>query len=119
MPLVLALEPDPRQAEALTPIVEHQVGAELVIAASTDAAVRALGGRLPDLVLISAFLPPADEAAINDLLRARAETARVETLTIPLLASADDGRGAKRGFWAGLRRSRSSASSEVWSHTSP
>ena len=47
MALVLALEPDPRQAEALTPIVAHQVGAELVVAASTDAAVRALGGRLP------------------------------------------------------------------------
>ena len=107
MPLVLALEPDPRQAEALTPIVD-QVGAELVVAASTDVAMRALGGRVPNLVLLSALLPPADESAINDYLRARADAACIETLTIPLLASADDGRTAKRGFWAGLRKSRTS-----------
>ena len=34
MPLVLALEPDLRQAEALTPIVEQRVGAELVLVSS-------------------------------------------------------------------------------------
>ena len=57
MPLVLALEPDLRQAEALAPILER-AGAELVLARSREDAVRALALRVPDLILVSALVSP-------------------------------------------------------------
>ena len=85
MPLVLALEPDLRQAEALAPILER-VGAELVLASSRDDAVRALALRVPDLILVSALLSPRDEAEFTSYLQTLPDTAHLQTLTIPILA---------------------------------
>ena len=87
MPLVLALEPDLRQAEALAPILER-VGAELVLARSREDAVRALALRVPDLILVSALLSPRDEAEFTSYLRTRPDTAHLQTLSIPILALA-------------------------------
>ena len=69
MPLVLALEPDPRQAQALKQILEQRVGAELVLADSKDSAIAALAQRIPDLILVTALLSPRDEAELTDHLR--------------------------------------------------
>ena len=56
MPIVLAIEPDRRQAAHLTAIVRHQVGAELLLADTTEGALDAIGDRIPDLVLVPALL---------------------------------------------------------------
>jgi hypothetical protein len=105
MAIVLAIEPDRRQAAHLTAIVRHQVGVELVVADTTEGALDAIGNRVPDLVLVPALLSPQDDAALAAALRVIAAAAHVRTLTIPVLGS-----GAKRttagGMLAKWRRSR-------------
>ncbi|HXE81129.1 MAG TPA: hypothetical protein VNK41_10285, partial [Vicinamibacterales bacterium] len=106
MPLVLALEPDPRQAAALKPILERRVGAELVLADSKDSAIAALAERIPDLILVTALLSPRDEAELNDHLRSLEGAEHVQTLTIPLLSSpARQPSRRKRGLLGALRSS--------------
>src|SRR5947209_13182244 len=88
MAIVLAIEPDRRQAAHLAAIVRHQVHAELLIADTTEGALDAIGDRVPDLVLVPALLSPQDDAALAAALRVIAAAAHVRTLTIPVLGSA-------------------------------
>src|SRR3954447_11480433 len=97
MAIVLAIEPDRRQAAHLAAIVRHQVHAELVIADTTEGALDAIGNRVPDLVLVPALLSPQDDAALAAALRVIAAAAHVRTLTIPVLAS-----GVKRAPSGGM-----------------
>src|SRR5258708_13390513 len=87
MPVILAVEPDRKQAARLAAIVRHQVGAELVLADTTERALDALGARIPDMVLVPALLSPQDDASLAAALRVIAAPAHVRTLTIPLPAS--------------------------------
>jgi hypothetical protein len=105
MPIVLAIEPDRHQAAHLTAIVRHQVGAELVLAHTTEGALDAIGNRVPDLVLVPALLSPQDDAALAAALRVIAAAAHVRTLTIPVLSHGTK-REAARGMLAKWRRSR-------------
>ena len=55
---------------------------------SAESALRALGERVPDVILTSALLSPRDEAVVAGWLRALdAAAAHVQTLTIPVFAS--------------------------------
>ena len=94
MSLILAVEPDKRQAKQLSALVRQQVRAELVVADSGAAALAALGDRIPDLILTPALLPPKDEAVLTGWLRKMGDgAAHVQTLAIPILAEA--GKGGK------------------------
>src|SRR6188508_2723144 len=106
MPLVLAIEPDRRQAAHLTAIVCHQVGAELLLADTTEGALDAIGDRVPDLVLVPALLSPQDDAALAAALRVIAAAAHVRTLTIPVLA-AHAAEARPSGLLSRWRRGRS------------
>ncbi|HEX7138481.1 MAG TPA: hypothetical protein VF219_11565 [Vicinamibacterales bacterium] len=108
MPLILAIEPDRRQASQLTAMVRGRLHAELVLGESAERALAALGQRVPDLILTSALLSPKDENALGERLRALdGAAAHVQTLTIPVLASSS-GRGSNRagGVLSALRRDR-------------
>src|SRR6185436_6864065 len=96
MPIILAIEPDRRQAAHVSAIVRHRVGAELILADTTEGALDAIGNRVPDLVLVPALLSPQDDAALAAALRVIAVAAHVRTLTIPVLSS-----GIKRSPDAG------------------
>src|SRR6476469_5436818 len=87
MPIVLAIEPDRRQAAHVSAVVRHRVGAELVLADTTEGALDAIGSRVPDLVLVPALLSPKDDAALAAALRVIAAAAHVRTLTIPVFAN--------------------------------
>src|SRR5436190_6356394 len=93
MALILAIEPDRRQASKVSAIVKNRLHAEIVQADTTEHAVEALGGRVPDLILTSLLLSRKDAAALADCLRERDESGRnVPTLVIPVLAvSSRDG----------------------------
>jgi len=106
MPIVLAIEPDRRQAAHLTAIVRHQVGAELLLADTTEGALDAIGDQIPDLVLVPALLSPQDDAALAAALRVIAAAAHVRTLTIPVLASGTK-RSSGGGMLAKWRKTRS------------
>jgi hypothetical protein len=110
MPLILAIEPDRRQASELTSIVRGQLHAELVLGESAERALAALGQRVPDLILTSALLSPKDEAALGERLRALDGSAvHVQTLTIPVLASSSGRDGRPGGVLFGLRREKTKA----------
>src|SRR6266851_9085136 len=106
MPIILAIEPDRRQAAHLAGVVRHRVAAELIIADTTEGALDAIGNRVPDMVLVPALLSPQDDAALAAALRVIAAAAHVRTLTIPVLAN-----GAKftkpGGMLAKWRRGKS------------
>jgi hypothetical protein len=107
MPLILAIEPDKRQATQLRSIVKAQLEAELVLADSAERALAALGDRVPDLILTSALLLPKDEIALHERLRSLAGAAsHVQTLTIPMLAAPQQTKSVG-GMLSSLRRGRS------------
>jgi CheY-like chemotaxis protein len=96
-PVILAVEPDQHQAAQLTALFRRQFEAELVLASSTNAALAKLHGRIPELVLTSALMPPRDEVALLQWLRELGpKAAHVQTVTIPVLAS-DSPQEKKRG----------------------
>ncbi|HEY6360660.1 MAG TPA: hypothetical protein VIX63_06125, partial [Vicinamibacterales bacterium] len=111
MPLILAIEPDRHQAAQIAAIAQGRIGAELVLADSAERALRALGNRVPDLILTPPLLSPRDDAAITDHLRALGTVAMfVQTLTIPALATAAPAVGARaRGLLSALRRQKAPA----------
>src|SRR3954447_10959054 len=110
MSIVLAIEPDHRQAAHLTAIVRHQVGADLVLAHTTEGALDAIGSRVPDLVLVPALLSPQDDATLAAALRVIAAAAHARTLTIPAFSN---GTSHSQGgvLRARFRRGRSDSSS--------
>lgn len=87
MPLILAIEPDRRQAAQLSVMVRKRVHAELILVDTTERALDAIGNRMPDLVLVPALLSPQDDAALAAALRVIAAAARVQMLTIPVLGA--------------------------------
>src|SRR5437764_4397126 len=108
MAIVLAIEPDRRQAAHLTALVRQHVGAELVLAHTTEGALDAIGDRVPDLVLVPALLSPQDDAALAAALRVIAAAAHVRTLTIPVLGSATT-EPESGGMLAKWRRGRAAS----------
>src|SRR5260370_32967451 len=113
MALILAIEPDRRQASQLTALVRGRLHAELIIGESAERALAALGQRVPDLVLTTAFLSPKDESALGERLRALdGAAAHVQTLTIPVLASGSRrGGGRVGGVLSALRRDKAQPAS--------
>jgi hypothetical protein len=101
MPIILAIESDRRQRDALAAVVRERVGAELILADTTERALEAIGNRVPDLVLVPALLLPSDDAALAAALRVIAAAAHVRTLTIPVLAahSASESKGGLFSRW--------------------
>ena len=87
MALVLAVEPDHRQASILKRIIRDKVRADLVLVDSRDAAVAALTARIPDVILLTALLSPRDEEELVTYLRTLAGAQHIQTHTIPQLAS--------------------------------
>jgi hypothetical protein len=113
VPIVLAIEPDRRQAAHVSAVVKHRVGAELILADTTEGALDAIGSRVPDLVLVPALLSPQDDAALAAALRVIAAAAHVRTLTIPVFASSGASSDGGGGLLARFRRGRSEPSSSV------
>lgn len=106
MPLILAIEPDPRQAAQIATIARHRIGAELMLAGTTEQALDVIGDRVPDLVLVPALLSPQDDAALAAALRVIAAAAHVRTLTIPVLATGPKKRARSEGMLAKWRRGK-------------
>jgi hypothetical protein len=102
MPLILAIEPDRRQASRVAAIAKNRLHAEIVSADTTEHGIEALHGRVPDLILTSLLLSPKDDAALSDWLRASDEAgAHVQTLVIPVLGTSSQS-GAGGGLFSRL-----------------
>jgi hypothetical protein len=110
MALILAIEPDRRQAAQLTSLIRARVNADLVLAETAEQALHAIGDRVPDLVLVPALLAPQDDATLAGALRVIAAAARIQMLTIPVLA-ATSRKKQPRGVLAKWRRRAEPAAS--------
>jgi hypothetical protein len=97
--LILAIEPDRRQTSKLAALAKHTLHAELVAGDSTERAVAALDGRVPDLILTSMLLSPKDETALADWLRELDDAgSHVQTLVIPVLGNSPRRSGPGGGI---------------------
>ena len=104
MRTVLAFEPDARQAAALTRVVRDQADADIIVVETKDAALDAIRARIPDLILLTAFISPRDEGEIADLIRETDGAEHTQSLTIPMLAvgPSKPARKKKRGLLSAL-----------------
>lgn len=108
MQLILAIEPDRRQANQLRSMARTRLDAELVLAESAERGLAALGDRVPDLILTSALLSPKDEILLDNRLHAlKGAASHIQTLTIPMLGSPQQEKNSGGMLSAlGLGRSR-------------
>ncbi|HEX9368341.1 MAG TPA: hypothetical protein VF921_17050, partial [Vicinamibacterales bacterium] len=108
MPLVLAIEPDLRQAAIVKRIVREKGLADVAVVDSRDAALEAMRTTVPDVLLISALLSPRDEDELVAHLRTLADADHLQTHTIPQLASAlrPGEERASRGLLSAFRRKK-------------
>lgn len=105
-PLVLAIEPDLRQAAIVKRILREKVLADVAVVDSRDAALDAMRTTIPDVLLLSALMSPRDEDELIAHLRTLRHADHVQTHTIPLLASIlgpAESRGP-RGLLSAFRR---------------
>jgi hypothetical protein len=105
-PLILAIEPDRRQAAKITTLARTELQIDIVIADSTELALEAIARRVPDLILTSLLLSRKDEALLTDRLRELdAAGTRVPTLVVPVLGAPRRSRSQK-GLLTRLRGTR-------------
>ena len=111
-PLVLAIEPDSRQAAIVKRIVREKVLADVTVVDSRDAALEAMRTTVPDVVLLSALLSPRDENELIAHLRTLEHAEHLQTHTIPQLASSigpgDDDERPSKGLLSAFRRRKGS-----------
>src|ERR671912_55824 len=86
-PLVLAIEPDLRQAAIVKRIVREKALADVTVVDSRDAAIEAMRTCMPDVLLLSALLSPRDEDELMAHLKTLDNSGHLQTHTIPQLAS--------------------------------
>jgi hypothetical protein len=104
MPLILAIEADRRQTSKIAALAKGQLHAELVTGDTTEHAIAALDGRVPDLILTSLLLSPKDETKLTEWLRELdSEGRHVQTLVIPVLGVP---AGSQEDGWLSKRRRR-------------
>jgi len=104
--LVLAIEPDLRQAAIVKRILKERVQADVVVVDSRDAAIAAIRTTIPDVLLLSALLSPRDEADLIAHLRTLEGASHLQTHTIPQLASTLDDDGDGGGLFSSFRRKK-------------
>jgi hypothetical protein len=113
--LVLAIEPDTKQASILKRIVRERAHAEITVVDTKDAAIAAISAHPPDLILVTALLSPRDEEELVAHLRTLGdESDHLQTITIPLLAPALGSGEDEDGFFKktfGKRKRRSEKNS--------
>jgi len=108
-PLVLAIEPDLRQAAIVKRIVREKVLAEVAVVDSRDAALEAMRTAVPDVLLLSTLLSPRDEDELMAHLKTLEHAEHLQTHTIPQLASsmASDEQPESKGLLSAFRRKKS------------
>jgi hypothetical protein len=106
--LVLAIEPDLRQAAIVKRIVREKVLADVAVVDSRDAAMDAMRTMIPDVLLLSALMSPRDEDELFAHLRTLEHADHLQTHTIPQLASTLNTAESRepRGLLSAFRRKK-------------
>jgi hypothetical protein len=106
MSLVLAIEPDRAQADALRAILDGRLGAPLTVVASKDDALAAIDREIPDLVLVTQLLSPREEDELVAFLRTLENASHLQLLTIPRLGRAEMVPQAKKSSLFGFGKKK-------------
>ena len=90
LPIILAIEPDERQAARVAALAPGHIDAEIVVVGSVAAALDVLTTRRPDLVLTPPLFSTRDDATLTARLRElEGDGVEVPRLVTPLLASGE------------------------------
>jgi PilZ domain-containing protein len=92
---ILFIEPDARRAAVLGAILRENRGTEVDIVPTVAAALRSLDAQVPDLLLTSTFLPPADEATLTAYLNGLPAARHLQTITVPYFIDDEGSSGAE------------------------
>ncbi|HEX6464036.1 MAG TPA: hypothetical protein VFZ98_06280, partial [Vicinamibacterales bacterium] len=99
-----AIEPDPTHRRQLKAALERRFREPAQIVASANAAIRIIEQQLPDLVLTSSFLRPAEVETLTAHLKARPDSSHVPVLITPHLADVQHAPSSSFRFpWRGRR----------------
>jgi len=109
MSRILAIEPDADRAVLLEQLVRENLDTDLVLAASTEAAIATMAESRPDLILTSMLLPANEEQHLVAHLRAIPSLRRIPVLTIPAVSNPSTTEARPTGFFARFRRRRQRA----------
>lgn len=102
MSTILVVQPDTPQARALHDVAKR-IGADLVIVDSITRALDAIGKKIPDLILLSAFLSPRDEDTLMGRLRSLEGASHLQTVALPVFQAPE--KKEKRSAF-GLRKKK-------------
>jgi len=102
---ILAVEPDAACGEILRQLIEGRANADVVIVTSPEAAIGALSSQLPDVVLLSALLPPIGEGQVMWQLRRTDPEHKIPVLMIPPAVDLVEPKATERRFGLFNRRS--------------
>jgi CheY-like chemotaxis protein len=86
-PRVLVVEPDFERARVLERMLRTSIGFRLEVVTSADEALRSMAKELPDLVMTSTLLSPADVAAITGYVRQVTPGWRLPVVDLPFAIS--------------------------------
>ena len=89
MSWLLAVQPDPIQADAWRGTFHGHIADEVVVVESLDAALSLIDRRLPDVVLLPTLIPAAVEDYLLTYLGAIPSAGHVQILRLPQLECAD------------------------------
>jgi hypothetical protein len=105
VPNILAIEPDPDRAHALTRLVHDYIDAKVVVSASASVAVAVIARQVPELILISAFTPPHEERALMEFLRQTTQVNVPVLMVSPIIEWHSAKASISSGLYRALRRS--------------
>src|SRR5262245_239323 len=104
-PHILAIEADPDRRRQLARFLRERVNADIVVADSASAALRAIHFRPPDLVVASMLLPPSDDAQVMSHLNTIDDASRPPVIVVPPLHEPEPPSATERLLHRlGLRR---------------
>jgi CheY-like chemotaxis protein len=112
-PSVLAIEPDPDRAHALTQLVHDYIDAKVVVSASADVAVAVIAKRIPDLILMSAFTPPSEERTLIEFLRQTTEVNVPVLMVWPIFERRSEKTSVSSSLYRVLRRTPQAAAAPM------
>jgi hypothetical protein len=103
---VLAIEPDHSRARTLKDLLASHIDGVVEIVASVDGALRSIGKQIPDVVLTSAFLTPADSAKLTDQLKSLSGASHVQVIITPHFIDSEDSSRSTGSRVFNLRKAR-------------
>ncbi len=105
---ILAIEPDSARGRSLRNVLRAHINAHVEIVPSMESAIQSIGRQVPDVVLTSTFLSPADETALTAHLKSLPAAAHVQVIITPHFIDGAETPRAAGSYMFGRRKPRTS-----------